>query len=318
MTSDNSLAVSNSEIRTFKECRRRWYFTYYRRWGVRPEEESPTSEAKLGTRIHTALEYYYGQDIHPLKVINFIYTQIKQNHFNTSPSVLSGIDKEHDLAIAMVSGYMEWIMETGADEGLEVIAPEQVIRLPSGVPEVDLMAKIDLRVRRQHDGARFFIDHKTTVSFNYLSSVLHLDEQMRFYAMLDHYEAVLQGDDRPRTDGGLYNMLRRVKRTASAKPPFYQRTEVHYNIHDLRSMWIRTTAVVREIVDVRGKLDTGHDHRYVVYPTPTRDCTWKCPFFQLCPLTDDGSHWQEMADVLYVPTDPYAYYSPLLIDIEES
>ena len=24
-------------------------------------------------------------------------------------------------------------------------------------------------------------------------------------------------------------------------------------------------------------------------PTPTRDCSWWCPFFQVCPLMDDGT-----------------------------
>ena len=49
--------ISNSEIQTFKDCRRRWWFTYYRR--LQPRERNFTGALALGSRIHEALDQYY-------------------------------------------------------------------------------------------------------------------------------------------------------------------------------------------------------------------------------------------------------------------
>jgi len=49
--------LSNSEIQTFKDCRRRWWFTYYRR--LQPKEKQRTGALALGSRIHEALDQHY-------------------------------------------------------------------------------------------------------------------------------------------------------------------------------------------------------------------------------------------------------------------
>ena len=49
--------ISNSEIQTFKDCRRKWWLTYYRR--LQPKYRDSTGALALGTRIHAALDDYY-------------------------------------------------------------------------------------------------------------------------------------------------------------------------------------------------------------------------------------------------------------------
>ena len=104
-------------------------------------------------------------------------------------------------------------------------------------------------------------------------------------------------------------MLRKVKRTAAAKPPFYKQIEVHHNLEELRSIWYRVIRVIEEIVTTRQELDAGGDHRYVVPPRPSKDCTWKCPFFAVCPLFDDGSNVEGMLDEYYTHLDPHERYN---------
>jgi len=299
------ISVSQSELRTFRDCKRRWYLTYYR--GLKRREESPVSDANLGTRIHLALENYYRDNYDPIQVLDIQY-DAAESEYEDNEYYFKDLRKERKLAKLMIEGYLEWVSETGIDEDLEIISAEQDLRVPGPVEGTELRAKIDLRVRRKSDGARRFLDHKSMGNFQNAQRVLHIDGQMRFYALMEKL------DNREEfTDGGLYNCLRRVGRTARAKPPFYIREEVRYTIHDLRSEWLRVARQLSELVAVRAALDEGGDHRYYVYPSPTRDCSWKCNFFAVCPLVDDGSRYEDMLQNEYVTGDPYSYYNNDLV-----
>jgi hypothetical protein len=56
--------------------------------------------------------------------------------------------------------------------------------------------------------------------------------------------------------GILVNLLKKVKRTASAKPPFYARVDVPHNIHELRNHW-KHVVHRAEIADAERRLDAG-------------------------------------------------------------
>jgi hypothetical protein len=300
------ISVSQSELRTFRDCKRRWYLTYY--LGLKRSEENPATDANLGTRIHKALEHYYRDNDDPVHAIEMQY-DAAEDEYEDNEFFFKDLKKERKLAKVMIEGYLEWVAETGVDEDIEVISAEEDLRVPGPVEGTELRAKMDLRIRRRSDGARLFLDHKTMGSFQNAQRVLHIDGQMRFYALLEK----LDGRD-DWTDGGLYNILRRVGRTARAKPPFYVREECRYTIDDLRSEWLRVARQLQELVAVRTALDAGEDHRYVVYPSPTRDCSWKCTFFSMCPLMDDGSRWEDMANGEFIVGDPYSYYDELVLE----
>ena len=53
------IRLSNSELQTFKDCRRRWWLNYYRR--LQPKQKDMTGALALGTRIHAALDAHYAQ-----------------------------------------------------------------------------------------------------------------------------------------------------------------------------------------------------------------------------------------------------------------
>ena len=52
-----TIQITNSEVSTFKGCRRRWYLGYYRR--LKPKTKDYTGPLALGSRVHRALELYY-------------------------------------------------------------------------------------------------------------------------------------------------------------------------------------------------------------------------------------------------------------------
>lgn len=304
------LRVSNSEIQTWKDCRRRWYLTYYRELGIKRSADSPVGARQLGTRIHIALCALYEDHADPVKVVNEVYAE-DEKIFGDDPAKIEDLRKEQDLAKAMLEGYVQWLQDEGPDQDIELVAAETVIEVPSGIKGVTLRGKLDQRVVRKSDSARLFLDHKTVGDLTTPARTLPLDEQMKFYHLLEKLDAMYKtgGDPAWRTDGGLYNMLRKVKRTATAKPPFYGRVEVRHNDAVMRSTWARVHKVIEEIVTTREALDAGADHQYMVPPRPSRDCTWKCDFFSVCPMMDDGSNVEGLLNEYFTHVDPHERYT---------
>lgn len=302
-----SPAFSNSELQTWKRCKRKWWFAFYRRLGLK--EREATSARSRGNRVHAALAGWYGTDhINPYETL----AETIAHDLDEFPQQAPEIQKEADLCQAMLEGYFDWIAETGADQGLQVLGSEQTIEVPLEVngSSVLLRGRLDLRTFREQDGARFFLDHKTVGNLTEPVRMLHMDEQMLMYHLLEYLDAVANG--RPidaLMGGGLYNMLRAVKRTSQAKPPFYERVEVRHNAEELRNFYIRVHGEISDIISTRGVLDAGQDPKWTVYPSPRRDCTWDCAFLPVCPLVDDGSNVEGLITQLYDEIDPYARYA---------
>lgn len=308
---------SNSELATFKDCRRKWYLTYVR--NLRLKTEPGTGVRWIGDRIHRALEQWYvpaGQErTDPRDAIERILTNdliqltaeaqaAGRNEIDLS--VLTAYRNEADLQRIMVAGYMDWIEETGADSDLVVVAPEAYIEVDfPDLEPVKLIARIDVRVRRASDGAKLWLEHKTVGSFTQKLTGIQLDEQVLHQLLVESLQPDLMAAP---IIGVLYNMLRRVKRGPTAKPPFYRREEIHHNQHEITSFRLRVAGTIRDLWDVQARLEAGADHREVAYPRPSSDCSWKCPFFQICPMLDDGSRAEAAIKGMYEVDDPYAYY----------
>lgn len=316
-TLDGFTRFANSELYTSKDCARRWWLTYYR--GLRPIIESPTGARATGDRVHRALERWYVPDAtqrtDPRDALERLIVGDWTALVRATAAEGEGVSlaqetafkKDADLQRAMIEGYVKWLEDTGADSDYVVVEPEAY--LEADLPElgdVKIIAKIDVRVRRTPDGARLWLEHKTVGSFQQKLATIALDEQVLHQTLVER----LQPDDQPRVIGVLYNMLRRVKRGATAKPPFYQRVEVHHNEHELDSYRRRVAVEVENITRMRARLDAGADHRDVVAPRPSGDCAWKCPFVQICPMLDDGSRVESAISQYFATGDPYEYYLP--------
>lgn len=309
---------SNSEIQTFKRCRRKWYLGWYRR--LRLRNQDPVGALAIGNRVHRALEaWYVPEGDNPTdprtaleaaiasdwEACKQAYAEIGQE---PPPELVKEFNENTALERAMVEGYMEWLIETGVDSGLRVVAPETYLEAPLEVPgsnvDVLLIGKLDVRMVREYDGARLFMDHKTTLSLTEPLKTIRLDEQMLHYHVLEWLSDVEGG----RCDGALYNMLRKVKRSARAKPPFYDRVEVRHNKHELESFRRRLVGVIKTMLDVIARLEANEDPHVVVYPSPARDCSWSCDFLPVCTMFDDGSRVDAMLEQYYVQEDPLSHY----------
>lgn len=313
-----TMYFSNSEIQTFKRCRRKWYLAWYRQLKLRAED--PVGALAIGNRVHRALQAWYVPEgetptdprIALEAAIRDDWEACKQAYaqkgVDPSPELIKEFNENTALERAMVEGYLQWLTETGVDSGLRVVASETYIEAAFDVPgvevDVKLIGKIDVRVLRDRDGARLFIDHKTAGSLTEPLKTIRMDEQMLHYHVLEWLSDI----DGARCDGALYNMLKKVKRTARANPPFFDRVEVRHNTKELEAFKQRLTGVIRMMIETRARLDNGEDPAVVVYPTPSKQCGWDCDFLPVCPMFDDGSRVEDMLQHHYVVGDPYSYY----------
>lgn len=321
---DGARRFSNSEVQTYKDCKRKWWLGWYR--SLKPIYEAPTGKSHSGSRVHTALMAWYVPEgktpTNPRDALERAivedWTLLNAGEFPPSEEAIKKFQNLNGLERAMIEGYMEWIEETGIDSGLKVIAPETYLEASLEVPykeqDIRIIGKIDVRMYRQLDGVRLFVDHKTVDSISGHVQMLPLNEQMVHYHLLE-FLGTAEGE--ARCDGALYNMLRRVKRTARAAPPFYERVEVRHNIHELNTFKDRLASTIGNILEDEAQLDQGVSHHKVVPPRPSGDCSWKCNFFSICPMFNDGSRIEDLIMTYYREGDPLEYYSKAIQDSEE-
>jgi transcriptional regulator with XRE-family HTH domain len=312
--------LTNSEVSTWLRCRRKWWLAFYRQliYG-QVDYFGPRS---IGNRVHRALEVYYRDGTDPRAALeqaiaddwNAIVTQLANRGIDIVDADVSQakFSDATQLERAMVQGYMEWLAESGEDAKYEPISAEQAVAVPLAGEvagehvEVIALGKMDARFRRTSDGATLFVDHKTVSSYGEIRKVLHMDPQMLHYHLL---EFLTTGDGEGRCEGALYNMLRKVKRTASATPPFYRREVIHHNPIEIESYRRRLLGAARDISRATRELDAGHSHLEVVYPTSTKACGWDCDFFGICSMFDDGSRVEDAVASLYRVGDPLERYA---------
>ena len=330
--------VSNSEVQTFKDCPRRWWLAWFR--GLKPRSRGVTGAGSTGTRIHAALAALYtpggktGDATLALRRIQAVDRleldrQINAAQFQENgDELISGLNgdydkllKAFDLEHAMLDGYLEWIEETGVDQHLEVISVEQKIEAPFPVdlaaasgwryPVVKLIAKLDARVHNMITGAVKFIDHKTVGGLR--DPLLGLNQQMLHYHAL---EELLTEPGQPRAEGALYNMLRKVKRTRASKPPYYSRIAIDHNRFELEGYGRQLFGAIDRLDKTEAAIEAHPElHQMIVPPRPSRDCTWKCQFFKICRMFDDGSRVEAALEEHYEVGDPLSYYDT---DTEET
>lgn len=303
------LRLSNSEMATWRDCRRKWYLGVYH--GYKPKKFDFGRPTGLGTRVHDVLSLHYDPRIETFDAIGYI-KEMGRKDIEDHPSYEDDITKDVMLATIMVEGYLQWLEEEGVDSDLRMVAPEAIMETPMAVWQnrghkvpINLLSKIDARVEREYDGVRFSLEHKTVQSLTTPLPLLQIDSQL-LTEHLTEYLALRSevGDEEAserRAGGVLYNMMKKVKRTASAKPPFYGREEVRHNMNELRNHWTHVMSIADDILNAHADLEEGKSHQEVCYPSPGKDCTWKCDFFNVCGMFDDGISDTEMAmNDLYV------------------
>lgn len=287
--------VTQSEVSCFRECKRKWWLAWHRKIRFRAEYTTP-SAASLGTLVHEALRAHYAGESWQA-VVTALRAE-SEEIYKEHPESLVKAQAQGALAQIMLEGYVEWLEETGADSALEFLSQEEQISVDfPGLP-VTLMGKLDARVRTLDIPGYGFLDFKTVQSLDEIPAMADLNEQFKHYSLIMR----LTGDDR--FTGGIWRMLRKVKRTANAKPPFYGEYRKLYNEQQMTSYVEQLRGTILAILSTEASLAKGHSHQSVVPPTPHRDCNWKCEFRTICPMFDDGSRVEDFISEYYETKDP--------------
>lgn len=291
--------ITNTQQRVFKECRRRWYLQFYR--NLKPRQEQVVSALHLGGRVHKALEAHYSGGDAITSIIEQ-YSDPALRELAVAQSAEKEFDKEFSLAKTMLEGYVEWAEQTGIDDGLELTGVEHELQhefIYGADEHVTLLAKLDMVLTRIIDGSLVVRDYKTSANFADLERSLLLDEQVKFYLLL----LALQDPENRQLVIAEWVGLRKVLRTATAKPPFYDRWQLNHGRKTLNTFWVQLHGTVGRIIEASRQLDDGWSHQTVAPPTPTNQCHWKCQFYVACSLFDDGSdverHLEDHYEVVF-------------------
>lgn len=313
------LRLTNSEMASFRRCRRKWWLSYHR--GLTPRDPHPYgSPISVGNLVHDALAHYYDPAERTDPVL--FARQWRDAELEAAGGYEVEIRKQWDLVDAMLTGYLEWLEETGADSDLLVLGTERFVEVSvgeesSGVFDgFTILSKLDAPVEQVHDGAKLALEHKTVGSLVQPLALLKIDSQLLTEHLVRFLDAIEKGASQEEAaaqcHGVLYNMLRKVKRTAAAKPPFFGREVAPHNIVELRNHWKHVVSIAHEIQRTRNRLDAGESHHMVTPPSPNADCKWSCPFFPICHMFDDGSRVEDYIAEKYIEGDPLARYEGAL------
>lgn len=312
--------ISQSRLKDFQRCKRRYWLRHVRR--LAPRLYGPVGPLQSGTRVHEALEAFYRPDsvTDPRQALenaindalNDYHRQCERLDVEPDVIVLDKFRKDTDLERAMVEGYFEWLADTGADAYLKVIAAEEQISVTSdqigaelGIPFA-VVGKLDARVIDEVTGFTQFVDHKTVQNFAQVLPTLQGDPQMLHYHLL---LSIIYPDQH--VDGALYNMLRKVKRGKTAKPPFYMRETITHNAAEVESYRLKLIGLVANVFEFEGRIAQLGDIGVKMFAqtTKTRDCSWDCDFFSICDMFDDGSRVESAIAELYEERDPMQRYA---------
>lgn len=284
--SPENYSFSHSEMSTYKDCKRRWYLQYYLRLRRRRE---PRSKARdTGILVHEALHNFYvagglnGEYAEDL-MFTFLDNARDEDMLKVTEEERKVVTDIHKTSQILCRGYLEWLHETGADVGFQFTKSEVTLRAPGPVEGTEIMGIIDLGGDEERSGDMFVMDTKVTGSMDTMLKVLHMNEQAPMYAILAKYN----DPDEARGFRVIWNMIKNCKQSARAKPPFYQRYELAVNVDQLRQFYTQLHGQITEILRTEERLNAGESHVSVAYPTPSQDCSWKCPYFTLCGSMND-------------------------------
>lgn len=299
------IPISNSEIQVFRDCPRKWYLQYYLGYGMK--KKKVLGPLALGSRVHNSLEKFYRDGVlvedSYEEALELDRQKFLEDGDDQDPELEKKFWDEADLGRIMLEGYLEWVDENNLDYNLETIGVEKQLTVPMFNDRIILQGKIDRKVRNLDNGHISILDYKTAQSFATYDKTYNQSEQIRMYVLLD----LLSGDKNP-IDGGIYRVLRKVKRTRTMKNPAYKEYYVQISRTDIETYYKKLANILSKMLETRDRLDAGENHLDVVWANFNENCSWKCPFYKSCPLMDDGSDFEGYVESYCEVIDPYERY----------
>lgn len=280
---DGTHRYSNSEIGTWRDCRRKWMLTYY--VGLRKKERDVRFPTEVGNLVHGAFEtFYLNGGIHATDSAALAHQYLVDKRAEDLAECIGEhhetIIKAHKTADACLSSYLHWLDETGADLDLRIIGSEDKLEMSGPIENTVLNGRIDLLAEDTRTGDIVVIDLKLVASISEKIRMLHLDTQSKTYALLARAKY-------KRPVRVAFRIVKMNQRSARTKGPQEEEYAIVLNDGQVDTYFQQLRGIMGDIASVTERLDRGEHHQVVAYPSPSDTCSWKCPFFAVCPLLDD-------------------------------
>jgi len=284
---------STSEEVAYKTCKLAHHFQYVLGYGPKVTNR----KLSVGIQVHAGLEAHYkGESI--LAAL----TDHEQKRWaeimsvgEPSPETRADFVKDSALSLAMVEGYIDWVEESGIDDGYETVEVEghHYVEVP-GAPCV-LPVKIDL-LQKDSAGRLRVVDFKTAASFSTDTTKFQLAEQN------GNYQLGVFAVYGKRPTGMAYRELRKIVPSARSKPPYFREVRIRLTAEEMRYR-------AQEYVETA--LDRFDPDRAAPVANPSACCgSWKNDWQAPCLKVHLGLTPEEAleASPAYQPAEPYARY----------
>lgn len=326
--------IHTSDRIMFKRCRRKWDLGSLMRRGLEPIKVN--DKLWLGTGVHHALKCYYGEGENPVQAfLNWAdeeVERIREENQGLWDEQEAMLQEQIELSKGMLEHYMIWAPK---HDNFEVIHVEKDFVVPIRTPKgnramADYVGRFDGIVRDEH-GLYWLLEHKT-VSNRFDVEKLPLDEQCGSYiwAAQQIYGIKLEGV--------IYNMLRKkvprkpevLKRGGLSKNknidttlevyvqalvdyygskdnvPWQEYTDILQTLKDKGNTFFHREKVRRSQKEIENLAEQIYweyremtSPKLVIYPNPTRDCSWDCDFRSVCLAMNDGSDYEYMLESMF-------------------
>lgn len=305
------LRTSFSSMTKFTQCNRQWWLGDLR--SLAPIDKPLTGALPFGGRIHDALERWSNGDVEtPLEAWEIVQRDADAIVAERGGLGMEEMDKEAVLGSIMLDGFLDWWEEEGEDQEFEVVAVEKELRnelevvTPSGeVVDIWLFGKLDRVLVNRDNGQVWVADWKTTRSLRESAiQSLEMSPQPRVYASL-----LEQNLGQP-ISGIRYTFLRKVKRSAAAKPPFWFNYDLPMSKYNIGHHMERVSAVAGKMVETAKALEAGVPHGSAAPFNPGWYCA-TCPFRNVCHAYQTAGQQaaEDMLEDNFTVRDPLERYT---------
>ena len=321
---------------TFKRCRRKWALSSHLRMNLVPASGYAEVDEKLwyGTGFHFALEDYHGyrRFASPADAFQAFYDACRPDERPSNAEELL------ETARKSLAYYEMWLRRRNEFETVWIDGKPQVevhfqIPLPGGYVYAGTFDRI---VRDPYD-RWWVVEYKTAKKFD--TAKLATDPQVTSYAWAaeQYYGREIEGfiyvqflKKAPKPPRILSNGELSTNKNQDTTYELYRRTLIKLGIWDGKGS---PPERYREILEYLAEQETPEGDAYIrrdivrrnkyqkeaeyqkillelqemtnpdlpIYPNPTRDCAWDCPYRSLCIAMDDGSDWEYMLEQDFAP-----------------
>lgn len=318
------MIIHNSGIKSFKECRRKWDL----RNKYQPIKIN--DNLFLGSGVHYALEKYYADDVDLVDAFLEWFND-KLSELEIWESQMDMLEEKKQLGIGMLKHYRKFAENNDADYFEKVVDTEIDFEIPvknlkGNATQCKYAGTVDGLVIDQY-GLYWILEHKTASRID--TTHLPLDEQVVRYmwAMQEKLGVEIAGviynillkktPSEPRVlKSGALSKAKNIKTTYDAylnsliehygsfeDVPIYEYKDILTDLKGRDNEFFKRVKVEKtqhEINDIAKRTyleykEMSNPHLRM-FPSPSRDCNWKCDFREVCISMNQGHDYQYLLE----------------------